>query len=144
MTLRARCDTRFPREDGDGNEGISRRALLVSFVGAVGVVLLFLNSMINPQFHTRWIQVFIRSTLICINRAQAPCALGDEVVFLKIYKGSRVRKTKYRVFGRVCSQVTSCYDEGVAQDNGYVLHSVPRHHFPPRHEEQKVGGPRSA
>ena len=59
----------------------------------------------NSQFHTRWIQVFIRSTLICITRAQVPCALGDEAV-VKIYKGSRFKKIKYRVvwFGRVCAQ----------------------------------------
>jgi hypothetical protein len=108
--------------------------------GAIGVVLSL--RLIKSQFHTRWIQVFIRSTLRCITRAQAPCEEGD----VKIYKGSRFRKTKYRGvwFGRGCAQVTSCYDESVAQDNGYVLHSVPRHHFPPRHEEQKVGGPRSA
>jgi hypothetical protein len=129
----------------------------------------------NSQFHTRWIQVFIRSTLICITRAQAPCTLGDEVV-LKSYEGSQFRKTKQStgpagacgprcapsatlararaarsrswVFGRVSLCAS---DEllrwGVAQDIGYVLHSVPRHHsrFPSSSRiAEKVSGPRLA
>ena len=56
-----------------------------------------------------------------------PCALGDEAV-VKIYKGSRFKKIKYRgVWKGLCAS-----DEllrwGVAQDNGYALHSVPGHH----------------
>jgi hypothetical protein len=66
-----------------------------------------------------------------------PCALGDEAV-VKIYKGSRFKKIKYRVvwFGRVCAQVMNCYDgtwRRITATRCIVFLGI-THDFSPRHE----------
>ena len=144
---------RSPREGGDRNEGVSRPSLASSSSRLLrrrcrrcSVIKQFsFHSVINSKFHISshllccvvhlLDSLFIRSTLICMTRAQAPCALGNKVG-LKTYKGGRFRRTKYRVVWKGLCASDELLRSGVAHDvvammgvahDGYVLHSVPRH-----------------